>query len=87
MTRPMKEPTEPSNGHDSAAPHLNGTEPKAPPLTAEGQLRAFHDLARRIHTDRSVHRFEAALRTLLQPMKQRRSQETTAQPPTHNPKS
>lgn len=87
MTRPMNEAIDPSNGHDSATPHLNGAEPKPPPLSAEGQLRAFHDLARRIHTDRSVHRFEAALRTLLQPMRTPRRQETTAQPPTHSPES
>jgi hypothetical protein len=88
MTKPTIEPTDLSNRHDSATPHLNGDEPKAPPVSPEGQLHAFRDLARRIYTDQSVKRFETALHALLLPVKKApRDGAATAQPPTHNPES
>lgn len=87
MTRPTIEPTDLSNGHDSATPHLNGDQPNAPPVSPEGQLRAFRDLARRIYTDQSVKRFETALHALLLPVKQTPRNDVTAPPPTRSPES
>jgi len=81
MTKQTNDPTDLSNEHQIDAPQVNGARGNG-----QMQLGAFRDLARRIHTDLSVQRFEAALRTLLLPMKKLR-REATVQPPTHNPES
>lgn len=76
-----------SNVQHVGAPPLNSATPSTPPpRSADMQLVAFQDLARRIRTDLSVPRFETALRALLMPMKKPR-REATVQPPTHNPES
>jgi hypothetical protein len=87
MTKQMDEPIDRSNGHDSATPKLEPAKPMTPPISAEGQLHAFRDLAHRIFTDQSVQRFETALRALLTPVKKPPRDEVTAPPPTHSPES
>ena len=74
-------PTDLSNEHQADAPQLKGAQGNG-----GTQMGAFRELARRIHTELSAQRFEAALRALLLPMKRLR-RETTVQPPTHNPES
>jgi hypothetical protein len=82
MTKQTNEPIDLPNG---SAPLLNDTEPQAPPVSSDRQLSAFQDLARRMSTDRSIQRFNAALRTLLLPVRKRA--EAKARPPTHSPES
>jgi len=89
MTKLTNEPIDLSNGHHTGTTPSNGAKPNAqPPPNDEAQLIAFRDLARRIHTELSAGRFEAALRTLLLPLKKPR-RESTVQPeaPTSSPES
>jgi len=85
MTKPPNEPTEALYQNGAS---LDGEPPSTPRSLQNGemQLDAFRDLARRIHTDLSVQRFEDALHTLLIPPK-RQQRELTVQPPTHSPES
>lgn len=89
MTKQTNEPINLTNGHQTGTTQSNAAEPNAQPPPAGGaQLIAFRDLARRIHTELSAGRFEAALRTLLLPLKKPR-RESTVQPeaPTSSPES
>ncbi len=82
MTKLTNDPINPTAGREGGPPPA--AEPDARPLrSSELQLLAFRDLARRIQTDHSVQRYEAALRALLQ--KPRR--EPTVRPATNSPES
>lgn len=90
MTKPTNEPTDVSNGHQTDTPTTNVGEPAAPQRHPnEMQLRAFKDLARRIHTSLSTQRFEAALHALLVPLEKKKTSHasSTAQAPTSSPES
>lgn len=65
MTKQLtNEPTDLALGNRDG-PLLGAAQPDAPQRTGELQLLAFRDLARRIQTDLSAQRYEAALQTLL----------------------
>ena len=89
MTKRPNEPIDLSNGHPTGTTPSKGAEPNAqPPPDGEAQLIGFRELARRIHTELSAGRFEAALRTILLPLnKPRRDSTVQPEPPTNSPES
>lgn len=89
MTKLTNEPIDHSNGHHTGTTQSNAEPNAQPPPSGEVQLVAFRDLARRIQTELSAGRFEAALRTLLLPLKKPRRESTVQQPepPTSSPES